>query len=507
MNDNKKIAINSALLFIRLVVTSVIGLVTSRLVLEALGESDFGLYNVVGGIVVMMNVLNTAMTTTTYRYIAFEIGRGSEGNPNKVFNISLVIHILLSLLILLLGITIGSYYINNFLNITDGNFSDAHFVFKLSLLSVVISTLSIPYQGLVTAIEKFNVRVFIELTASFITLFFAISLFHLNGNNLRLYAFFMFVVITLRSLMFVFYGIKKEKNIVRFKIFKDKAKYKEMISFTGWISLGAFTSLFKSNGAAIIVNLFFGTVLNAAYGIANRLNSMVLIFSQNLSAAAIPQITKNYSGGNSEKSVKIVSYTSKYSFFLMLVIALPLLLETKFILNLWLKEVPHYSSIFAQLMIIDALILCLGASMPAMIQATGKIKYFQVVSSSISFCILPTAFFFLKFGYPPYSILVLYCFSSFIVKFVSFYLMKRLLDFDLLSFLKISTLRIVFVLLMLLPLIGLRLLCNTILTKVLFLFLTEIYLFFSIYIVGITQKERFIIKLNIIKFKSRICKK
>lgn len=507
MNSNRRIAQNSLLLFLRLIITSVLGLVTSRFVLDILGASDFGLYNVVGGIVVMMNVINTAMTTTTYRYIAYELGKRESGNANKVFNISLNIHILFSILIFFVGITIGTYYINNFFNITTGNFSDAHFVFRLSLLSVVISTISIPYQGLVTAIEKFNIRVIIEICASILTLIFVLSLYYFNGNQLRMYAFFMLAVMSFRSLMFVAYGLKRQKAITKFKIYKDKAKYKEMLSFTGWISLGAFTSLFKNNGAAIIVNFFFGTILNAAYGIANRLNILVLVFSKNLSAAAIPQITKNYSGGNSNRSIKIVSYTSKYSFFLMLIPALPLLLQTDFILSLWLKEVPQYSSVFSRLMILDALILCLGASIPAMIQATGKIKFFQIGSSLISIIILPIAFFLFKLNYPPYSIVVLFCLSSFFMKILSFYLMKKLLDFDIIQFLKITIFRIAYVLLMLFPIFIISGFIKDSLYKFVFLFFAEIYLFALIYILGFSKEERVIVKSYIKKIKSKVCMK
>lgn len=498
MCDNRRIAINTVILYVKLIVTSVVGLVTSRLVLQALGEADFGLYNVVGGIVVMMNVFNTAMITTTYRYIAFEVGRKEEGNPNQVFNISSILHLLFAVLILLLGETIGRYYVGNYLNILPGQADNAMFVLHCSILTAMINTVSVPFMGLLTAMEDFRRYAIIEILFSFLKLIAVFYLLHYVGDQLRFYAVLMTVLTLVTTVSFVFVGYSKYKDVVKLKFYRNGRKVKEMFYFTNWILVGALATIGKTQGAAILINYFFGTILNAAYGVANQLNSFVLMFTQNLSSAAIPQITKSFSGGDSGRSVQLVAYISKYSFFLMLFPALPFILQTEFILNLWLKEVPSYAAIFSRLMIIDALIGCLGAGIPALIQATGKIKYFQLINSGLSLISLPIAFICFKLGAPPYSILMLYCILSFIFRINTLYLLYRLLQFDVKEFCVKSYLPILRVVIFISPLFILNVwLDDSLVNNVVIIVLAELVLCGGICLVGLQQQERSVLKNKI----------
>ena len=379
MNSNTKIIKNSGILYLKLIVTSVMTLFTSRLVFQSLGASDFGLYGVVGGIVVIMNIFNTVMISTTYRYIAFEMGKNNTREVNKIFNISLVLHIFLAFIVATLAETFGKYYILHYLNISSDRIKDALFILDVSVLATFFSILSIPFQGLIVAHEKFSIQAAIEIISSILRLFLAITIFYYVGNKLQLYAVIIAVISAAPALVYVLYCRKKYASIISWNFQRDKEKYKEMISYSSFIFLGACACIGKIQGSAIIINLFFGTVLNASFAIANQLNNLVSMFAQNLSQAAIPQITKSYSSGNAERMTQLACYISKYSFFLMLLPALPILLETDFLLSLWMGKVPVETSLFCQLMIVNALVDSMVAGLPAVIQATGKIKYFQII--------------------------------------------------------------------------------------------------------------------------------
>lgn len=501
MHNNIKILKNSAILYVRLITTSVIGLFTSRFVIQSLGASDFGLYSVVGSIVVMMAFLNTVMISTTYRYIAFEMGKGRNGDVKKVFNISLVIHVCLAFVVVIFAATFGELYIHKYLNVHTDKISDALFVFRFSILATFFSIISIPYQGLITAQEKFSVQATIEILRSILALGVAVIIIYYLGNRLRLYAALTAIVMLVPPLLFFLYSKIKYTEIVQWNFQRDRSKYKEMIGYSGWIMIGAGASVGKVQGSALIINSFFGTILNASFGIANQVNSIILMFSHNLSNAAIPQITKSFSSGNTDRTISLVSYISKYSFFLMLLPALPILLETNYLLTLWLGEVPKYTSIFCQFMILNALIDCLGAGIPAAVQATGKIKYFQIILSTTSLLSLPAAYILFKFGFPPYAIIVTYIITALINVVVRQVLLKKLINFNVKTFLKISYLKILYVTALVVPLFLIRNLFHEGLSRFTFLSsFSVIWFLIAVYLVGLGKKER---KLISTIFKKR----
>lgn len=442
MNDNKKIAVNSIIIFVRLVIVSLIGIFASRLVLDALGASDYGLYNVVGGIVTILNVFNTAMVSTTYRYIAFELGKGPNGNPRKVFATSFMIHAFFALVIVVLGLTVGEWYISNYLNVDPGKLDDARFVFHFSILTTVFTVLMVPYNGLLVAYEKFNVQAIIDVISTlgrYVVLYLCI---YTLGNRLRLYAVINSSFTLLSSILALIYCLIKFRSVVRLYFVHDRALVKEMLSFAGWILLGATCSVGKTQGSAMIINFFFGTLVNGAYAVAHQVENFVNMFALSLSKAAIPQITKSFSGGNQGRSVKLTSYISKYTFILMCIVAFPVVMEMDFLLGLWLKEVPDGAQVFCKLMIVSILLSSLGEGIGALIQAANKQKAFQIIGAVFTLSGLPISFLFFKLGYPAYTILVVYCVVMFLFVFVRLYLLKRVLDFDVKLFLKTSYMRI-----------------------------------------------------------------
>jgi len=436
MSDNKRIAKNSLLLYIRLIISIVIGLYTSRLVLLALGADDYGLYAVVGGIVGMLNFLNTSMSSTTSRYLAVEIGKYDKGNPNKAFNTSLVIHIIFIFVLVFFAETVGVWYINNHLNIAPDRISDARFVLHLSVLATVFSVLSTPFQGLITINEKFNVRVIIEIFRTLLRLVFVIWLVSFTGDKLLFYAVMMVVVTILPSVLFIGYCYIYNIDIVRWKWNPVKSDYYDMLSFTGWILLGTIAYLGVRQGAAVIINIFFGTALNASFGIASQVFNYITMFVQNLRQAAVPQIMKSHSSGDDERSMILVYAITKYSFFVMLIPTIPLMLSINSVLEFWLKDVPEYTKSFVILMLINGLISSLGSGFDSIFQAAGQIKKVQTWYSIVMLATLPMAYLVFSFDYPPYSISIVMIFATLVLRVIFLKEITKLTSFTMANYLK-----------------------------------------------------------------------
>jgi O-antigen/teichoic acid export membrane protein len=504
MNSNKRIAINSVVIFIRLCVTSIIGLFSSRYILQALGASDFGLYNVVGGIVALLNVLNTSMVTTTYRYIAFEMGKGEDGNPNKVFNTSLAIHFGFALLILIVGGLLGEWYINNYLNVDSSRLPDARFVFRMSILTTMLTTSFVPFNGLLVALEKFTITATFDIITRILAFIGVLYLLSYYGNRIRLYSVIMFSVSAIHYLLIYIYSHKRSYKIIKFRPYNDKKLYKEMFSFAGWILMGASASIGKSQGSAIIINFFFGTLVNAAYAVARQVEGYILMFSRSLNQAAVPQITKSFSSGDKHRSETLASYISKYTFIMMSLVAFPVMLEMDFLLETWLKEVPDGATTFCQLLVLSGLLGCIGEGIPALVQASNKIKVFQISLSTLSLMSLPAAFFAYRFGAPAYAILIIYCIVDVINAFVRLYLLKRVLDMDIKAFVKTSYLKILYISI---PLILLYFVYDpssfSVTGHMLGLVGLELFAITCIVLLGIDMKEKSMIIQYIIKRRKK----
>ena len=438
MGENRKIAVNSVIIFIRLCIVSLIGIVASRVLLQALGASDFGLYNVVGGIVTLLNVFNTAMIATTYRYIAFELGKGAEGDPNRVFCACLAIHLVFCLAIIVIGWPLGEWYISRFLNVESAKIADAFFVFRISIVTTIVTTVLVPFQGLLTAYEQFGVSAIIDIISQILRLAGIFLLLYFFNNKIRTYSLIMLLYNALYSIAYMAYCFRHYYSTVRLHFVRDKGIYKEMLSFSGWILFGATASVGKTQGSAMVVNYFFGTIVNAAFAIANQVENFILMFSRMLNNAAVPQITKNYSGGNQERSVKLASYISKYTFIFMLFAAYPVMMDMDFLLGLWLKEIPEGTSSFCKLMVLGGLLGCMGEGIPALTQASGKIKWFQIVLSTFNLSGLLWAVIAYKLGAGQDAILIIYCIIYFLSAFIRLYLLKVLLNIDVTYFIRTS---------------------------------------------------------------------
>ena len=436
MVDGKKIAINTIAIYLKIGLTTVITLLSTRWVLLALGQSDYGLYGVVGSIIVLLNTIGVAMSTTTRRFINVEMGKGENGNTNKIFNISLVVHVIFAILFLMIAETIGIWYINNYLNVEPHKISDAHFVFQVSTIVACIGLVNVPYQSLFDAYQKFWQSAIIDVLNSIIKLAIAIALIHYSGNCLRFYALGMSLTTLFSFMAYRVLSRVQWKEVIRHKFYWDKQVYKEIVVFNNYTAIGAAAYMGRSQGSAMIINFFFGTLANGAFAIANQIQHYTQLLAGNLGLAAAPQITQSYSKGDRDNSFLLCSRVTRYTILIVICIVFPLLMGLDLILSFWLKEVPVGAHVFCFWTLVLTIITSLGASLSTYIQATGNIKWFQIYGSLTELLVLPFSFLLFKMGCPPESIIILFCIFMLIYRIASLFKMKQLFDFPLIQFVR-----------------------------------------------------------------------
>jgi O-antigen/teichoic acid export membrane protein len=489
---------------VRLIVTSIIGLYSSRLVLQELGVDDFGLYGVVGGIVALMNFLNSSMISTSNRFIAVELGKVENKNVNKVFNTVLIIHVFLALIILVLGELLGSWYVINHLNVNPNKISDALFVLHFSLFTAVLGTILVPYQGLLIAYQKFNVKATVEILQSSLHLLLIVVISFLAVNELRMYAALVFTLSAIIFLVYFIYLRLKFGTEIKWNLNKKKSDYKEVSVFFGWSMFYVIGSSFSKQGGILILNSFFGTALNAAYAIANRVFALVYSFVKNLNQAAIPQIMINFSSGNQEKSLTLIYNLSKFTFFIMYLISFPLLLSINPLLELWLEVVPDYSAVFASLMIIHGLISCLESGFDAAIDSTGKIKKTKIYFNIIMLSTLPVLYLLYYFGLPPFTLTIVMILAEALFLIVQLRILQKLLNLNIHNYIKKTIFPVILVITGTLPQVYLRTLFDqTIIGTVIFSLISVLLTVATILFLGLNSNERNMILVKLISLKQK----
>lgn len=434
MNDNDKLIFkNTIIIYVRMIIVTIVGLYSSRIILQALGVSDYGLYNVVGGLIAMLNFISAAMSTTTRRFINIEMGK-PNGNLNKIFNISLVLHILFALLILIIAETIGLWYIYNYLNVEIGKEADAFFVFQISTIVACVGVINIPYQSLIEANERFLQSALIDVITTFIKLGLVIYLLYYNGNSLRFYSVSVCLVTLISFVLYHYYCHRSWPDVIKKHFYRDRDKYKEIIGFNNYTALGAAASIGKSQGSTLLINSFFGTAVNGAFAIAFQVESYIYMFVNKLTLATNPQIAKNLSGGTMDRVNSLVEKNSRYSILIMTIFFFTVTPEMDFILKVWLKNAPEEATFLCILTMIDALVKSFTEGTNGYIQASGKIKWFQLLSSFTLLINLPVGYILFKIGLQPYWIIISFIVSSIVNRLLSLWLMKSLLKFNLINF-------------------------------------------------------------------------
>ena len=496
--NNKRIAKNTLLLYIRMFLMMGITLYTSRVVLQMLGVDDFGIYNVVGGIIVLFSFINNAMVASTQRFLNFELGRGNVEEAQKVFAASLNIYLVIVMIFMLLAETVGLWFLNRYINIPPERTVAANWVYQASLVAAALNFVRMPYNAAIIAYERMSFYAYTSIIEAALKLGIVFLLYSF-ADKLIAYAWLVSVVALLILLMYVFF-CRRVFVICRHHTFAyDKRRYTALVSFSGWSLFGSVANMGASQGVNILLNIFFGVFVNAAMGIANQVSGAIGLFVGNFQTAFNPQIVKSYASGEMERFINLILKASKYSYYLLFLIALPCFICCNEILQLWLGEVPLHAVSFCRLLIIFSLIDAIQGPLWMSAQATGKIKHYQLLMSCLILLNLPVTYVVLKL-FPIAELgLVIRVSINIITAVVRVVYLKLLFPFPVIRYVKetVGTCIVVSVMSVLFPWLiyqntdDLSQLCLTISAS---LVCTLVF----IYIIGLSCSERQIV-LNIIR--------
>lgn len=405
--NTKRIAKNTLMLYVRMLFGMLVSLYTSRVVLQALGVEDYGIYNVVGGFVAMFSMISTSLSSSVSRFLTFELGRGDMEQLKKVFSTSLCIHLVLAGIVFLVAESVGVWFLNTQMTIPADRLYAANWVFQASLVAFMFGLFSVPYNASIVAHERMTAFAYIGILdiilRLFIILFIAYAPFHFD----RLIVYALLLVVLKLSIQIVYWAYCKkhfEECRLQFRFYRDT--WKSMSTFAGWNFIGCTAILLKDQGVNILLNLFIGPVINAARAIAGTVNNVLSSFASNFMTALNPQITKSYAVGDYSYMFSLVERGARFSYYILLVFALPVLFETDFILTLWLKSYPEHTVNFVRLILLVTLCDVLSNTLINLQSATGKIRNYQLAVGGMLLMNFPFSYICLKLGFPPESVLI-----------------------------------------------------------------------------------------------------
>lgn len=442
--SNKRIAKNTLLLYARMLYSLVISLFTARVVLNALGAVDYGIYNVVGSVVSMFVFLRTAMGNSTHRFVAFALGKGDQQQLHEVFSTSIIIHFVIGIAIVVLAETIGLWFLHHKMVIPEERMVAAQWCYQFSVLTCFLSVICVPYDAEIIAHERMGIFAFVQVFNSTMNLVIAYLLVVTKNDRLIVYGLLLLIIQILNRVFYGFYCSRHFEEC-HFKWYNDKGLIKEMTSFAGWSLIGNMIWVAYTQGTNILLNMFFGPAVNAARGIAVQVQSVVNGFVTNFQMAVNPQITKNYAAGELRRVHNLIYTSSKLSFFLLFMIVLPLFIEADWILKIWLKNVPDHSVAFLRLSLLIMLSSPLVNPIETTNNATGDIKKFQIVVGCFNIFIVILSYVALKLGYAPESVFVVQLAISLIVLFVKLFLVRRNINLSFREYITKVLLRVIIV--------------------------------------------------------------
>lgn len=508
LTSNKRIAKNTILLYVRMFFVMCIQLYTSRVVLQALGVEDYGIYNVVGGIVTMFAFLNAAMNSSTQRYITFYLGKGDKSELQEVFSNCIFIHAMLAVVIIVLSETVGLWFLYNKMVIPAERMDAAFWVFQMSIITTVVLIFSTPYNATIIAYEKMSAFAYISIFEVILKLLTAFILLFSKWDNLVLYAVLTVIAQLIVRFIYVHY-CNRHFSITKIVYRFNKQLFRSMTSFIGWNVWGGLSNVLYSQGLNILLNMFFGPVINAARGIAVQVQGVVQQFAFNLQTAINPQITKSYAIGELKSMRDLVYRCSRYTFFLLLIISLPIFLETSLLLNLWLTTVPEWTVSFTRIMLCIIMVDSVAAPLMTSSAATGNVKLYQTVIGGTMLLIVPVSYLFLKLGYNPsvvFFVHLAFCLITFVLRLI---IVRPMILLSIREYIKV-TLWPCFksgLLAIIIPTVLYMLLPNTLTNGVLVLLSSIIFSVIAVYLLGINHNERAFINQKISLVFSFIKKK
>ncbi len=489
--NNKRIAKNTLMLYFRMLLTMAVSLFTVRVVPKTLGVMDYGIYNVVGGIVVMFSFLSGSMASASQRFFAFELGKNDFLQLKKIFSLSITIYALIAVTIFLLAETLGLWFLNTHMVIPAERLIAANWIFQFSILSFIVTIMTIPYDAALIAHENMNVYAYVSIIEVLLKLAIVYILVLFAVDKLKLYAVLMFL--TACIVTFIYRTLCKRKyDECSFKFYWDRDLFNTLMSYSGWNLFGTTASVLNNHGINILLNIYFGPVVNAARAIAYQISGAVNQFVFNFTTAVNPQITKYYASGEKTQMLNLVFQSSKMAYFLLFILSMPILLETNYILTLWLKETPEYVILFTRLVIIIALIDALSYPLMTAAQATGKIKKYQATVGGVMLINLPASYCFLRLGYSPQTVMYIAIINSIICLFLRLWMLKSMVGLSISNFIKKVIIEVFFVSILacIIPLYMLFQLQATIFNFILVLLMCIITSIVTIFTIGLTSNER-----------------
>lgn len=432
---SKRILLNTISVYIKIILNAVITLISTRIVLECLGVNDFGLYNLIAGVIVLLSFLNGALMVSTQRYLSIAIGEGDNKKLSSYFSASITIHFILAVLLVVVLFALEPLLINKMLNIPSESLHAAHTVYNIMILSSALTLLQVPYSAAMNAHEDIYVWAITEALNCFLKLISAIMLFYISSNKLELYTLFVFLALVISfGLKFIWCRRKYAETKLSISEMKNTSLVKEMFGFVGWNTLGSSAVLVRNQGVAILLNVFFGTAINAAYGVANQVNGLILTLASTISMVFFPSIIQAHGAGDDKKMMKLAILSSKLTFLISSVTALPLLLLMPDILNLWLKEVPAYSVEFCRLILVVFIIMQLTTGLNRVIYAIGRIKWYQIVLTVILFAIIPIGYFAFKHGMQAETVFYIMIVAQILTLLTNVYFARKYTMYDVREF-------------------------------------------------------------------------
>lgn len=441
---SKRIAKNTLLLYVRMLLLMVISLYTSRVVLKALGIEDFGIYNVVGGVVGMFAIISGSLSASITRFLNYEMGKGSTSNLNHIFCSSVTIQLILSVIVLIVAETIGLWFLNEKMTIPEDRLIATNWVYQLSIFTFIINLISVPYNAVIIAHEKMSVFAYIGIFEGLSKLIIAFTISISPIDHLITYSILMCCIAIVVRLVYGGY-CKSHFEECKFKLVFDNKQLKEMFAFAGWNFIGAIAGVLRDQGGNVILNLFCGPVINAAKGISSQVNNAVIGFVTNFTIALNPQITQSYSAGDRAYMQVLMYQGAKFAYCVLFILSLPIIINAPFILKLWLGNYPDYTVSFVRLTLLLSMWESIASPMSTGLLATGKIKWYQICVGGINLLNIPFSYFFLKLGFSPNIVLVVAIFLSQLALFLRLYFMRKLLGFNIKMFITQIYIRILIV--------------------------------------------------------------
>lgn len=496
-SNNKRIAKNTLLLYMRSLIVMIITLYTSRVILHALGIEDYGLFNVVGGVVGLFAFLRTSMTKSTQRFLNVEMAK-PDGRLKETFSVSLTIHVIISIIALVLAETVGLWFLNTYIQIPEGRELAANVVYQSTVFSLIFTILSVPYNASIIAHERMGYFAVVSVIDAFLKLAICYMLYVGDADRLIVYGWLMMGVNALNFILYAAYCLKRCPE-TSFRLMNDKGLFKEMLSYTTWTVVGQVAIVGTNQGNNILMNMFHSVTTNAAMGVATQVNSAVISLTSSFQTAFNPQITKSYAVKDYGYLKFLVYSTSKFSYFILFIVCLPIAFNINWILSIWLTKVPLYADIFCVLILCNSILNALSAPLNFCVLSSGKIKWFQIATSIAYLLDLLILFALFNIGFPPETALYVKVSVMVIVLFIRlFYANREVECINMLSYGKEVLFPVVIVSILSIVL-GMFLFCyiqqNNIFlnTLLLVIFVSVLVLY-----VGLNQKERMQI-LKIIK--------